>query len=138
MSEGRKTRRAGPKDEKAKLDRDWQKISKVRINESVLSSNCLFSLVCFVVMFHQKKKGKCFSIKTNLRSPGDYMYFAAVYLFSGDSHAANLAPCKNHTHCSFFSFLVINSCSYLTHFIRNAEVILAFDCMDNFEHYRLV
>ncbi|KAK2551297.1 Protein Red [Acropora cervicornis] len=29
MSEGRKTRRAGPKDEKAKLDRDWQKISKV-------------------------------------------------------------------------------------------------------------
>lgn len=29
MSEGRKTRRAGPKDEKAKLDRDWQKISKM-------------------------------------------------------------------------------------------------------------
>ena len=29
MSEGRKTRRAGPKDEKAKLDRDWQKISQV-------------------------------------------------------------------------------------------------------------
>ena len=29
MSEGRKTRRAGPKDEKAKLDRDWQKISRV-------------------------------------------------------------------------------------------------------------
>lgn len=31
MSEGRKTRRAGPKDEKAKLDRDWQKISQVTI-----------------------------------------------------------------------------------------------------------
>ncbi|XP_078356327.1 protein Red-like [Oculina patagonica] len=29
MSEGRKTRRAGPKDEKAKLDRDWQKISQM-------------------------------------------------------------------------------------------------------------
>jgi len=29
MSEGRKTRRAGPKDEKAKLDRDWQQISQM-------------------------------------------------------------------------------------------------------------
>lgn len=29
MSDGRKTRRTGPKDEKAKLDRDWNKISQV-------------------------------------------------------------------------------------------------------------
>ncbi|XP_031554972.1 protein Red-like [Actinia tenebrosa] len=29
MSEGRKTRRTGPKDEKAKLDRDWQRISRM-------------------------------------------------------------------------------------------------------------
>ncbi|KXJ10977.1 Protein Red [Exaiptasia diaphana] len=34
MSEGRKTRRTGPKDEKAKLDRDWQRISKLN-NEIV-------------------------------------------------------------------------------------------------------
>ncbi|CAB4035451.1 Red-like isoform X1 [Paramuricea clavata] len=29
MSDGRKTRRTGPKDEKAKLDRDWNKISQI-------------------------------------------------------------------------------------------------------------
>lgn len=29
MNEGRKTRRTGPKDEKAKLDRDWNKISQI-------------------------------------------------------------------------------------------------------------
>jgi hypothetical protein len=31
MSDGRKTRRTGPKDEKAKLDRDWNKISQVNM-----------------------------------------------------------------------------------------------------------
>lgn len=31
MNEGRKTRRTGPKDEKAKLDRDWNKISQVKL-----------------------------------------------------------------------------------------------------------
>ena len=29
MSDGRKTRRAGPKDEKAELDRQWQKIQNI-------------------------------------------------------------------------------------------------------------
>ena len=29
MSDGRKTRRAGPKDEKAQLDREWQKIQNI-------------------------------------------------------------------------------------------------------------
>lgn len=31
MSDGRKTRRTGPKDEKSKLDRDWNRISQVRV-----------------------------------------------------------------------------------------------------------
>ena len=39
MSEGRKTRRAGPKDEKAKLDRDWQKISQVGTHHNKLTCN---------------------------------------------------------------------------------------------------
>lgn len=42
MSEGRKTRRAGPKDEKAKLDRDWQKISQVGPSLSYSLNNCTF------------------------------------------------------------------------------------------------
>ena len=29
MADGRKTRRAGPKDEKAELDRQWQKIQNI-------------------------------------------------------------------------------------------------------------
>lgn len=29
MSDGRKTRRAGPKDEKAELDRQWQQIQNI-------------------------------------------------------------------------------------------------------------
>lgn len=44
MSEGRKTRRAGPKDEKAKLDRDWQKISQVGTCISLIEK-CNFSEV---------------------------------------------------------------------------------------------
>ncbi|EDO37189.1 predicted protein [Nematostella vectensis] len=34
MSEGRKTRRTGPKDEKTKLDRDWQRISRMLATKS--------------------------------------------------------------------------------------------------------
>lgn len=42
MSEGRKTRRAGPKDEKAKLDRDWQKISQVGTGDSCKMDNVFY------------------------------------------------------------------------------------------------
>lgn len=44
MSEGRKTRRAGPKDEKAKLDRDWQKISQVRIFCIKINIHCVLAM----------------------------------------------------------------------------------------------
>ena len=59
MSDGRKTRRTGPKDEKAKLDRDWNKISQVtliwftgnemlRKKKPVINSNCwlTYSIDC--------------------------------------------------------------------------------------------
>jgi len=34
MSDGRKTRRAGPKDEKAALDREWQQIQSLMAKRS--------------------------------------------------------------------------------------------------------
>jgi hypothetical protein len=59
MSDGRKKRRTGPKDEKAKLDRDWNKISQVtliwftgnemlRKKKPVINSNCwlTYSIDC--------------------------------------------------------------------------------------------
>ena len=39
MSDGRKTRRAGPKDEKAALDREWQKIQNIMSKRSGESSS---------------------------------------------------------------------------------------------------
>ena len=52
MSEGRKTRRGGPKDEKAKLDRDWQKISQVGILRTCLHK--YFEILCIYLLINPR------------------------------------------------------------------------------------
>ena len=69
MSDGRKTRRTGPKDEKAKLDRDWNKISKVCFHRKlILVKSCgmklevvLHSLTCTLMLkyFGLLKESAC-------------------------------------------------------------------------------